>query len=322
MKKNTAERKIFDAVDLLTGGSDDNCSNGVRMLPINSIKPFHDHPFRLYEGDRLKDMVESVKEHGILNPVIVRKTKTGFEMLSGHNRQNAARIAGLSEIPAIVKEDISDDEAYVYVIETNVMQRSFAELLPSEKAAVMQEQYSKMCGTMKHAEIIKELEALNGQLSGGHNGHQAKSRDLIAEEYGFSSRNAARYLRINYLIRPFKDWIDTKRIALLAAVDLSYIPEDRQWIIWKMVEQQGLKLKPATTAKLRQQGEKLTGEKIRTILDAFSVTRKSGNDGVSLRLPKSLCQKYFQGMNVDQMTELVEQALKAWFAGGTKSVQG
>lgn len=83
------------------------------------------HPFHLYEGERLDDMVESIREHGILNSVIVLKTDDGYEMLSGHNRANAAKIAGLSEVPAIIKVGLSESEAYVYVIETNLMQRSF-----------------------------------------------------------------------------------------------------------------------------------------------------------------------------------------------------
>ena len=101
---------------------------GVQMLPVKSIQPFHDHPFHLYEGERLEDMIASVKEHGVLNPVIVQKLDTGYEMLSGHNRWNAAKLAGLKEIPAIVKTDLSEEEAYVYVIETNLMQRSFSDL--------------------------------------------------------------------------------------------------------------------------------------------------------------------------------------------------
>lgn len=108
MKANAPKRKIFDAVDMLTGESPAQstaeAAGGIQMVPVDKIKAFHDHPFRLYEGERLDDMVESIKEHGVLNPVIVRRIGKGYEMLSGHNRQNAARIAGLTEIPAIVKE--------------------------------------------------------------------------------------------------------------------------------------------------------------------------------------------------------------------------
>lgn len=111
MKTNAPKRKIFDAVDMLTEeavapATMPKRKNGVTMLSIDSIKPFHDHPFHLYEGDRLDDMIQSIRDHGILNPVIVRTTEDGYEMLSGHNRQNAARLAGLTEIPAIIKTDL------------------------------------------------------------------------------------------------------------------------------------------------------------------------------------------------------------------------
>lgn len=143
MKADAPKRKLFDAVDMLTGDvlaqETIGAAGGIQMLPIDKIKPFHEHPFRFYEGERLDDMVESIREHGVLNPVIVWRKKSGYEMLAGHNRLNAAKLTGLTEIPAIVKTGISEEEAYVYVIETNLIQRSFSELLPSERAVVLSE---------------------------------------------------------------------------------------------------------------------------------------------------------------------------------------
>ena len=144
MKANNRRKVFGDAVDLLMDDIEEKTApGGLRMLPIKKIRPFHDHPFHLYEGDRLEDMVASVREHGILNPVIVQEIDGGYEMLSGHNRMNAAKLVGLKEIPAIVKTNLSEEEAYVYVIETNLMQRSFSDLLISEKAAVLKARYEK-----------------------------------------------------------------------------------------------------------------------------------------------------------------------------------
>ena len=320
MKANSPKRKIFnDAVDMLTDSLAAVAEKDVQMIPVDKIRAFRNHPFHLYEGDRLNDMVESIKAHGILVPVIVQQDGDGYEMLAGHNRQNAAVLAGLEEIPAIIKKGLSEEEAYVYVIETNVLQRSFAELLPSEKAAVMAEQYDKVCGTMKRKEILKELEALSGKSSkdtGGHNGHRAKSRDIVAAEYGFSSRNAARYLRLNYLIQPFKNLIDKNKLALLAAVDVSYLTEEEQTMVWNMMERQGLKLKPKMATELRKQSGNLTENKIAEIMDALMVKKSSANVGVNLKLPSSICEKYFEGMDSEQMTSIVEQALSAWFESG------
>ena len=320
MKANGPKRKIFDAVDLLTEESQeqvlDKAEDGIQMLPVDKIKAFHDHPFHLYEGERLQDMVESVKEHGVLTPVIVQKMKGGYEMLSGHNRANAAKIAGLTEIPAIVKEGLTEQEAYVYVIETNMIQRSFNDLLPSEKAAVMAEQYDKTCCQGKRNDIIRELEILSGnetESTCGHNGHKLKSRDALAAEYGFSSRNAARYLRLNYLIRPFKDMMDRNEIPLLAAVDVSYMPEEEQQLLYELIVSRNLKLTPKMAAQLRKASGSLNEEKMIEIVDGLKV--KKNPNGMSLKLPKAICSKYFDGMSAEQMADIVEQALDAWFAG-------
>lgn len=105
MKANAPKRKVFqDALDLLAEDPVKNTPvpvNGIVSIPVEEIHSFHDHPFRLYEGERLGDMVQSIREYGVLNPVIVRKAARGYEMLAGHNRTNAAKIAGLTEIPAI-----------------------------------------------------------------------------------------------------------------------------------------------------------------------------------------------------------------------------
>lgn len=321
MKVNAGKRKIFDAVDLLTEDTSVQTTevkgeNDVERIKIDEIQTFHDHPFHLYEGERLQDMVQSIKEYGVLNPVIVRKMGKGYEMLSGHNRANAAKIAGLTEVPEIVKADLSDEEAYVYVIETNLMQRSFNDLMPSEKAAVMAAHYDKVCCQGKRNDIIRELQILSGTDPDDtccHNGNKLKSLDVIASEYGFSSRNAARYLRLNHLIQPFKNLMDENKIALLAAVDVSYLTEEEQQMLWNIVERQGLKVKPAYAEKLRKASGELTEEKMAEILEALQVKHTDGNAGVSFKLPKAICNKYFEGMNSKQMASVVEQALAAWF---------
>ena len=178
MKANAPKRKVFqDALDLLAEDPVKDAPvsvNGIVSIPVEEIHPFHDHPFRLYEGDRLEDMVQSIREYGVLNPVIVRKAARGYEMLAGHNRTNAAKIAGLPEVPAIVKTDLSDEDAYVYVIETNLLQRSFAELLPSEKAAVLVARYEKISSQGKRNDIRQEIETLEETC--GHDVHKSRKR--------------------------------------------------------------------------------------------------------------------------------------------------
>lgn len=148
--------------------------NTIITLPPQAIRAFRGHPFRLYEGDRLNDLVESISEHGVLTPAIIRKIERDedgfeYEMLAGHNRQNAAAIAN-RELPCIVKENLSDEDAWIYVIETNVLQRSFSEMLPSEKAAVLALRYSKMICQGRRNDIVEELKRLESLMKSGKTG--------------------------------------------------------------------------------------------------------------------------------------------------------
>lgn len=256
MKADAPKRKIFsDAVDLLAGDPPVGVAvGGVEMLDINVIRPFHDHPFHLYEGERLDDMVESIKEHGILNRVIVRKMHYGYEMLSGHNRQNAGKLAGLTQISAIVKGNLSDADAYVYVVETNLMQRSFTELSISEKAAVLAERYDKVLHQRKRDEIMEELKALKalegGDEKGGHSDHLSKNRDSLGQEYGLSGSSVARLIRVNQLIPEIKEMLDQGKMQLMAAVQLSYLPA--QELALEASEKSGVAINKDIAAKVRK----------------------------------------------------------------------
>lgn len=291
MKANASKRKVFDAVDLLMG--EDTVvrkgNNDIHMLQVNSIKPFHNHPFRLYQGERLEDMVENIKEHGVLNPVIVLKAEGGYEMLSGHNRQNAARLAGLKTIPAIVKSELSEEEAYVYVIETNLMQRSFADMETSEKAAVLQERYDKVYYQRKRDEIIQELERLEGkEVKGGHCDHHLKNRDAVGAEYGLSGSSVARLLRVNHLIKPLKDKVDIGSLGMKVAIQLSYFSEEEQKMIYKVMKEMHIKLNQHQVIKLREHaGELTTPGRVSQYIKMADSSRKAS----MVKVPSKLVKK-------------------------------
>ena len=309
MKTSTTKRKaIADAVELLKEESPNAPGNiaGVQLIPIEKVRAFKDHPFRLYEGERLEDMVQSVRDHGILNPVIVRKVYGGYEMLAGHNRMNAAQIAGMTEVPAIVKTDLSDEDAYVYVIETNVIQRSFADLAPSEKAAVLSARYEKVISQGRRNDILQEIEEIG---TCGHDVHKSRSRDGIGEEYGMTGRNIARYMRVDKLIMPFKDRLDAGELTLTAAVELSYLPEDEQII----VAEKDAAINEKAAKSIRAAAGELTEDRLEEILHPpkAPVTAKA----VSIKIPAEAEEKYFSGMKAKERTDLVIKALDAWFSG-------
>lgn len=249
-----------------------------------------------------------------MNPVIVRTCGDGYEILAGHNRMNAAGLAGLNEIPAIVKTGLPDENAYVYVIETNIIQRYFADLLQSEKAAVIAAHYDKVCCQGKRNDIIRELQLMNGieaEKTCDHNDHRLKSRDRMAGKYGLSSRNVARCLRINHLILPYKDLIDEKNLALLAAVDLSYLTAEEQKLILKICEEQKVKMKLRLAELLRGKSGELTEQVIEEILEIMVQKKKPAS--IQIKLSPAVCETYMKGMNAEQMSEVMEQALASWY---------
>ena len=309
MKANQPKRKVFnDAVDLLTGGEPEG---GVQMLPIDAIEPFHEHPIKLYTGERLEDMVESIREHGILTPVIVQKTANGYEMLAGHNRQNAARLAGLTEVPAIIKESLTEEEALVYVVETNVIQRSFSDLSVSERIAVLSTRYDRVCGTKKREEIMEELHLLNGD--GGHHVHrQAKSRELIGQEYGMTGRNIARYVRCNHLIPAFKDMLDDGSLTIIAGVELSFLSEEEQALVLSVMEQNCIKLKKDTADKLRAAAGAITTESVQGILGLDKPVSEVKRP-VAVKIPAKVYSRYFANVAAKDVQGILEAALEQYF---------
>lgn len=315
MKANAPRRKVFtDAIDLLSDEPVVAVQNMQTMIPADKIIPFHNHPFRLYEGERLEDMVESIREHGVLSPVIVQKTADGYEMLAGHNRWNAAKIAGIKEIPAIVKEGLTEEEAYVYVIETNLMQRSFTDLLPSEKAAVLAERYEKITCQGKRNDIIEEIARLNGVEvpdTCGHDVHKSKSRDSIGEDYGMTGRNIARYMRLNQTTEQIKEMVDAGTMAMVTAVELSYLSKEEQKQVCKIMDEHGGKIKNAQAVELHNAAGSLTEDKVKNILVGES-KEKTVSDA---KLFAEIKKKYFKGKTTEEVLDVLEQALASWFAG-------
>lgn len=311
MKANNRRKVFGDAVDLLMDDIEEKtAAGGLQMLPIKKIRPFHDHPFHLYEGDRLEDMVASVREHGILNPVIVQEIDGGYEMLSGHNRMNAAKLVGLKEIPAIVKTDLSEEEAYVYVIETNLMQRSFSDLLISEKAAVLKARYEKESCQGRRNDIIEEIARLEGkevEVTRGHGDHRLKTRDTIGKEYELSGSSVGRLLKLNDLIKPFKDMVDRGALYTKVALQLAFLPEEEQDMVFRVMNEEKTKITSEMVANLRSHSGSLTEAKIKRYLSKNPIKKKC------YKVPARIVEKYFEGMDPNTVDSIVEQALAAWF---------
>lgn len=197
----------------------------LKQINIDLLIPYHNHKFKIYTGERLDDMVNSIKENGVLTPIIVRPAPNNngkYEILAGHNRCNAAARAGLTAIPGIIKEGLSDSDAEMYVIETNLIQRGFNDLSISEQAAVIAMRHSQMFDASKREAIAQELHELEAPDKSVDRSKLA----LAGEEYGLSRNSVARLVRINTLLEKcdkFTIAVDNKDLSVRAAVELSYI---------------------------------------------------------------------------------------------------
>lgn len=269
-------------------------------------------------------MTESVKANGILIPDIVRKIEADengfeYEMLAGHNRQNAAVIAGLEVIPCIVKENITDEEAWIYVLETNVMQRSFTDMLPSEKAAVLALQYSKMFSQGKRNDIINELKQLESpdyirkNSTCGNDFHKLKNRDKIGSEYSLTGRSIANYIRVNSLITPLKTRLDNSEIALVASVELSYLSAEAQQYIENVLMKNDFKLDGKKASALRSCGNKLTEDGVYEILSGERL-RKTRTETPPVKIKYRVYSKYFApNTKTSEIEHVIDEALALYF---------
>ena len=316
MSKKLLKREITDAVDFLLEDTSVLEQGDIQNIELNLLENYHDHPFTLYTGKRLSDMVESVKENGILNPIIILKKEDGaYEILSGHNRVNAARLADLKTVQCIVKEHLSEEEAYTYVIETNLMQRSFSDLLPTEKALVLKVRYEKIASQGKRNDLQKEINNLDRGIIEKESKAEDKtnSRKALGKEYHLSGASIARYLRLNELSKSWKQEVDEDQIGLTMAVELSYLSKEIQDYLYQQCEELELTLKSSDTKALHlmNRQEELNKEMITTYL--LNLKKPKMKEYQNIKLSQSIYQKFFQDKAKEEAEGIIEKALEIYF---------
>lgn len=337
--KETAKRprlKNLDDLFMLTDGMDQFQENPAPTLAqdrqfiiidTDRLTPFPGHPFHLYAGERLEDMVESIRKNGVLVPIIARQKDGGIEILSGHNRVNAAKRAGLNMVPAIVLKEVSDDDAWVYVIETNLMQRSFADMSHSEKAAVIAIQHSKMFSQGKRNDILRELQSLENPHDSRENGtsvaisQKLGTRESIAQEYGLHPYRIAQYLRIHLLAKSLKLRLDNNGFAVTTAVSLSFLKEAEQKLLDKCLELNGFAVDMKKAGLLRADSKKgkLDEERIYLILSGEVGQKPKPNRTPTVKIRKPVYTKYFRpGQPEKEVQDIVEKALDLYFSQEAK----
>jgi ParB family chromosome partitioning protein len=268
----------------------------VQQIPIDELHPFTNHPFKVLDDEAMTRTVESIAQYGVLAPLIARpRPEGGYEIISGHRRQYAAKLAGLDTLPVIVRQ-MSDDAAVILMVDSNLQREH---ILPSERALAY-----KM-----------KLEALKNQgarsdLASCQVGTKFRADESLAEDSGESARNVQRFIRLTNLIPELLDMVDEKKIAFNPAVELSYLDESQQRDFLEAMEDtqnapslsQALQLK-----KIAQQGE-FSYEKA---FDVMGQEKKSEKDTVTIK--NETLRKYFpRSYTPKQMEEKIIQLLDAW----------
>ena len=236
-------------------------------IPIKMIKDFPNHPFKVRDDEKMNDLVESVKERGVLYPLLVRPKEDGtYELISGHRRKRAAQKLNIDSVKCIVK-DLTDDEATILMVDSNIQRE---EVLPSEKAFA----YKMKLEAMKHQgkKIDIDIEDKTSRPMVG----KFESADAIGNEVGESGRNIQRYIRLTYLIPELLEEVDNKRIAFRPAVELSYLSDENQYVVLNKLEYDDISpsLSQAIVLKKMQQEGTITEEKIEELLDKEKPNQK------------------------------------------------
>lgn len=231
------EKIHFESVDELLGAP--SIKDGTEEIRIDKIHPFKDHPFKVVDDDKMAELVESIKANGILSPVLVRPdNQGGYEMVSGHRRMHAAKLAGLEVVPAIVKE-MTDDESVIVMVDSNVQRE---EILPSERAYSLK---MKM-DVVKRQGRRTDLEDTSGtecrKLTG----------DAVGEEFGLRDRQVRKYVKLTDLIPELMQMVDEKVISIGMGYDISFFDKEVQQWIYEYRKENGI-LRPEQIEALKAQ---------------------------------------------------------------------
>lgn len=268
----------------------------VRQIPIGELFPFKNHPFKVLDDDSMSDTVESVKQYGVLSPLIARpRPKGGYEIISGHRRQHAAELAGLETLPVIVRQ-MDDDAAIILMVDSNLQREH---ILPSERAFA----YKMKLDAMKN-------QGTRSDLTSTQVVSKLRSNEKLGAENNQSRETVRRFIRLTNLIPELLDMVDNKTVSFNPAVELSYLsPEQQQEVIRTMDDTQNFpSVSQAKRIKKLAQDGTFTTE---TIVAIMGEEKKSELDTVTIK--NDTLRKYFpRSYTPKQMEDTIIKLLEQW----------
>ena len=265
-------------------------------MPLSDLHPFEGHPFKVLDDELMEQTVESIRQIGVVSPLIVRPDpEGGYEILSGHRRLHAAQLAGLETVPVIVKE-MDDDAAIIFMVDSNLQREN---ILPSERAF----SYKMKLEAMKH-------QGERGDLTSAQVGPKSWAAQVVAEEAGDSKSQVKRYIRLTNLIPEILDMVDEKKIAFNPAVELSYLKpsEQKEFLEAMDYAQASPSLSQAQRLKkLSQEG----GCTLDAMCEVMNEIKKDELDHVTIK--NEVLRKYFpKSYTPKQMQDTIIRLLEKW----------
>ena len=271
----------------------------IKPVPISELKPFTEQPFKVKLDEDMDSLVDSIKQCGVLTPVIARPHKDGgYEILSGHRRVKACELAGITDIPVVIK-NLDDDTATILLVDSNLQREH---ILPSEKAFA----YQMKLEAMKR-KAGRPLEENRGQIV--HNYSEQKSRDELGTQTGESGRQIQRYIRLTNLIDPILDMVDNNQIAMNAAVEISYLGSKEQAAVMQSIEKEETSPSIAQARKMRKFHQE--GNLSNAVIDSIMMEQKP--ETVKITLGEEKLKKYFpKSYSKAKMEEIILKLLDKW----------
>lgn len=293
MRNRSGEKIKLSGIDELLGVVNEESA---MEIDIASIHPFAGHPFKVIDDDKMQDLVESVKENGVITPVLIRPgDKNQYEMISGHRRMHTAELAGLSTIPAIVR-DMTDDEAIIAMVDANIQRE---ELLPSEKAFAFK---------MKMDAIKRQ--GNRRDLTSDQNGPKLAAWE-VGESNGISGTQVKRYIRLTELIPELLNLVDDKKLQFTVAVDISYINKEIQKRIYEYIRDNGFIKSNQITALRKQLETEPVSQNFMISIFNNAIAPKKTNRKITLS-EKKLTKYFPPEYSQEQMEKVIETLLEEW----------
>ena len=268
----------------------------IKPVPISELKPFTEQPFKVKLDEDMDELMESIKQFGVLTPVIARPHKDGgYEILSGHRRVKACELAGITDIPVVVK-NLDDDTATILLVDSNLQREH---ILPSEKAFAYQMKLEAM--KRKAGRPSKENPR---QIVGN-----LESADILGQDTGESGRQIQRYIRLTNLIDPILDMVDNNQIAMNAAVEISYLGSKEQAAVMQSIEKEETSPSIAQARKMRKFHQ--DGNLSNAVIDSIMMEQKP--ETVKITLGEDKLKKYFpKSYSKAKMEEIILKLLDKW----------